>query len=138
MRLYHVELEDALKYNNEAVAWRSTRRICGAFNGSRRQCRNWPGAQPSRQDVLNKYSKPHRKKVWGAIEISVENMNALDGDFEQMAVAYGDKHDDILYDNFQKCMHYSSNRKMSRPGEVPSEVWKIITEAQWLRPACTY
>ena len=33
-----------------------------------------------------------------------------------------------------RSMHFSSNRKALQPGDVPSEIWRIVSSPQWILP----
>ena len=133
MNMYENELEQALQHNDSAVSWRMCRTIACAVKGSRRQFQNAPRTQPSKQEFIDKHKKSAVDGGWEAEEITVDNIADMEPDFSDTQCVV-DQNTNMLFDQFATSVHYTRNRKAYMPGDVPTEIWRLVLLPQWLLP----
>eukprot|EP00973_Karenia_brevis_P084385 11711341-Karenia_brevis.AAC.1 len=93
--------------------------------------------QPLSTHIMSKYGKHANQGGWQAIEITEERINELEPSFEHVQVQ-PDMNTKELYRSFSFNMHRAKNRKATPPGEVPSELWRLLLFPQWLKPNFHY
>ena len=134
MQLYEQELEQALAHNDSAVAWRCCRTIACAVKGSRRKFQNAPRSHPSKSEFLEKYQKGAVLGGWGADVIGIDQIAKMESDFSDIVCDPTDMNVTRMFNGFARSCHYSKNRKACLPGDVPSEIWRIVLNANWILP----
>ena len=138
LELLEVELEQAMKHKDTAVAWRVVRQIARAVKGSRRQFAHAPKCHPRVNEVIQRYSQKPQSGGWGAQTMTLEHLESLEPDFSHVVVQDDDANVSSFMDKFIFNAHRAKNRKAFTPGDIPNEVWRILCRPQWLLPNVSF
>ena len=76
--------------------------------------------------------------VGGAQVFSLEQIEQLAPDFSQHAVDVTDMNVNQFVNSFVNAVQKTNNRKAFPPGDVLSEIWRVVLEAQWLLPTVAF
>ena len=131
--LLNDELQLAINRNDSAGGWRTARHIAAAVKGSRRNFMHTPMPQLYIEQALIKYKAKTHEGGWGAEVLNQEYVENLEPDFTNLSICV-EMNTENLYGKFVKSIHYAKNRKFIPPGEIPSELWRVLLEPQWLKP----
>ena len=103
---------------------------------SKRAFANFPRQNPTKEQILERFSRPAFEGGWGAKEISEDEICALEPDFRHVQVVV-DQNAKKIAQELADRMHRNSNRKGVPPGDVHSEMWRICMFPQWLPPGAS-
>ena len=130
---FNFELHYCQDQNDPSGAWACCRALAKVAKGGNKT-KGYPQTNPSTQDVLNKYKGPTQNGGWEACEVSPEQLNNMANKGERKIINISDTNITEMFKDFAHEAKKSKNRKATANGEIPSEIWRIITNPEWLRP----
>ena len=136
---FSVELDRHVRNLDLANAWKLCRLHCGVLKGRQTTQYRPPPSNPTSQQLLAAYCKPADQGGWNGEEIMPERIDELE--LHEKTFCGHHLHDgniDILKQNFATAVTRAPNRKSIVPGEVPSELWRIVMRPEWLIPGFRY